>query len=84
MSGNKLVMAGNYQQFVQYCQARNLNPRSLTYIGEHSPSWRGRRDTVLIRTGEWYRRADASEIDALVCGGYFREVRDEAIETETR
>lgn len=76
-----LVLAGRFQEYLDYCFSRGVDPRQvgIVYPGEGSESWRGLRDAVLVRTGTWKDRMDRQVYDELVKSDYFSEVRDEPV-----
>lgn len=62
------ILAGDYQQFLIYCQERDLNPHEALYVA-NGAVLRGRRITdkdEIIRTGTYWDRRDASIIEALI------------------
>jgi hypothetical protein len=50
----KIILAGNYQQYLEYIEARLLNPNEVRFIGSES-DLEGLPDIVeIIRIANWY------------------------------
>ena len=60
----KLILAGNYRQFLDWCKEEGVDPRtrSIRYIHDvHSIL--GMRDYEVIRYGTYYERKDFNDIE---------------------
>lgn len=61
------VLAGNNRQFLEYCHAARLVPGHQAVYLSDVMVLRGRRGPIeLVKYGNWYERADASEITTMV------------------
>jgi hypothetical protein len=67
----KIILAGNYQQFTEYCQQHDLSTSDCIFPPTVNGVRRlmgicGHRETELIRVGTWYQRDDIAEIEAYI------------------
>lgn len=54
---DKLILAGNYQEFLNYCRENNVNPhdrKSGVYFISNEQMICGRMNFEVIRYGTWY------------------------------
>jgi len=71
------ILAGNYEEFVHYCQSRDLNRHDFVYLNKTAEG--GCR---LIRIGTWRERRDLENVNELIRIDHFEEVRDEDVLAE--
>lgn len=59
----KIVIAGNYEQYLQYLKESGYTPRQARYI-ERPEQLRGLRETIeIVRVGTWRDSAMAKHLD---------------------
>lgn len=67
MSEGKLVLAGNYNQFIRWCEENKENPRKHTFISD-GDCLQGRRlvPSQIVRYGTFFERRDLIEIERMI------------------
>ena len=77
------ILAGNYEEFVHYCQSRDLNRPDFVYLNKTAEGLLGRHTGCrLIRIGTWRERRDLENVNELIRIDHFKEVRDEDVLAE--
>ena len=77
------ILAGNYEEFVHYCQSRDLNRPDFVYLNKTAEGLLGRHTgCLLIRIGTWRERRDLENVNELIRIDHFKEVRDEDVLAE--
>ena len=77
------ILAGNYEEFVHYCQSRDLNRHDFVYLNKTAEGLLGRHTGCrLIRIGTWRERRDLENVNELIRIDHFEEVRDEDVLAE--
>jgi hypothetical protein len=76
---SRVVVAGSHEQFRQYCQRLNLNPRELHYA-PRGQDLRAMRGSQLIRIGTWYTKDDVVDtVVELKRENFFAEIIDDHV-----
>jgi hypothetical protein len=77
------ILAGNYEEFVHYCQSRNLNRPDFVYLNKTAEGLLARHTGCrLIRIGTWRERRELENVNELIRIDHFKEVRDEDVFAE--
>ena len=58
----RVVVAGNYPEFVDWCRKQGVSPQSHEVVYATPERLRGLNDVDVCRTGSWYERDDLREI----------------------
>ena len=76
------ILAGNYEEFVHYCQSRDLNRHDFVYLNKPPKGYCRHTGCRLIRIGTWRERRDLENVNELIRIDHFKEVRDEDVLAE--
>ena len=77
------ILAGNYEEFVHYCQSHDLNRPDFVYLNKTAEGLLGRHNGCrLIRIGTWRERRELENVNELIRIDHFEEVLDEDVPAE--
>jgi hypothetical protein len=77
------ILAGNYEEFVHYCQSRDVNRPDFVYLNKTAEGLLGRHNGCrLIRIGTWRERRELENVNELIRIDHFEEVLDEDVLAE--